>query len=454
MGSQSAQPGKGINPERPSGRPPLVQAGTPLGFVGADAPEEEDLYKCVHCGLCLQVCPTYIQLGDETEAPRGRIALMKGVYQGRIGLTEGVANHLELCLQCRACEAACPAGVPYGRMMEAARTQLASQRPKSLTRRLGLFVGLRLLAHRVELLRVAAWGLKVYQRSGVQGMVRGLGVLRFIGALDRMERQLPRLGRFYRRPTEPVPSKSTTKIRVGLLDGCVMPFVYGRVNEATTNVLTRNGCDVVVPAQGCCGALSTHLGERESGRALARRNIDAFLNEDVEAIVVNSAGCGSTMKEYGDLLKDDPVYAEKAERFAGMVKDINEFLAGLPIEAPANELQARVTYQDSCHLAHAQGIVDAPRQLLGAIPGLKLVEMDRSDMCCGAAGVYNVTHRTMSERLLEDKMTRVSSTGAEIIATANPGCMLQLESGARERGLDVRVVHVVELLDEAYSAED
>ena len=424
-----------------------------LGFAGPDSPQEEDLYKCVHCGLCLQVCPTYVELGVETESPRGRIALMRGVHQGRIGLTEGVAGHLELCLQCRACEAACPAGVPYGRMMEATRTQLAATRPRSLAHRFGVFVGIRVLIHHLGSLRALAWTLKAYQRSGVQALVRGTGVLRIAGTLNRLERQLPKLGRFYKRPTKPAPSRSATTRRVGMLDGCVMPLVYGRVNEATANVLARNGCEVVVPNQGCCGALSTHLGERESGRELARRNIDAFLDADVEAIVVNSAGCGSTMKEYDELLKDDPAYREKAARFAGMVRDVNEFLAELPIEPPKGEVSARVTYQDSCHLAHAQGIVDAPRTLLNAIPGVKLVEMERSDMCCGAAGVYNITHREMSERLLENKMRWASATNADVIATANPGCMLQLESGARERGQDVRVVHVVELLDEAYAGE-
>ena len=237
-----------------------------------------------------------------------------------------------------------------------------------------------------------------------------------------------------------------------MLDGCVMPLVYGRVNEATASVLARNGCEVVVPNQGCCGALSTHIGERESGRALARRNIDAFLDAGVEAVVVNSAGCGSTMKEYPELLKDDPAYRAKAERFAAMVQDVHEFLDALPLDPPTGETPARVTYQDSCHLAHAQGVVDAPRRLLNAIPGVKLVEMERSDMCCGAAGVYNVTHRAMSDQLLDNKMGHAAATGADVIATANPGCMLQLEAGARARGMPTRVVHVVELLAASYAA--
>ena len=423
------------------------------GFAGPDAPLEEDLYKCVHCGLCLQVCPTYVELGVETESPRGRIALMKGVHQGRIGLTDGVAGHLDLCLQCRACEAACPAGVPYGRMMEAVRTQMATHRPRALRYRLGIFLGLRLLLHHPLLLRIVAWGLKAYQRTGLQALVRGTGLLRPVGALDRLERQLPRLGRFCKRPRKPVAPRGPATRRVGMLDGCVMPLVYGRVNEATAAVLARNGCEVVVPAQGCCGALSTHLGERDSSRDLARRNIDAFLDAGVDAIVVNSAGCGSTMKEYHELLKDDPAYREKAERFAAMVQDVHEFLDALPLDPPTGETPTRVTYQDSCHLAHAQGVADAPRRILDAIPGVKLVEMERSDLCCGAAGVYNVTHRAMSDRLLDNKMRRAAATAADVIATANPGCMLQLESGARERGLPLRVVHVVELLAASYAAE-
>ncbi|MEE9286389.1 MAG: heterodisulfide reductase-related iron-sulfur binding cluster, partial [Dehalococcoidia bacterium] len=239
--------------------------------------------------------------------------------------------------------------------------------------------------------------------------------------------------------------------RVAMLSGCVMPLVYGPVNEATARVLARNGCDVAVPrAQGCCGALHVHSGERDGARTLARKNIDVFLETGAEAIVVNSAGCAATMKDYGDLLADDPDYAEKARRFSAMVKDISEFLVALPFEPPRGELRARVTYQDSCHLAHAQRIKDAPRTVLRSIPGLDLVEMEASDMCCGAAGVYNLVHRDLANRILDHKMEHAAAVRPDIIATANPGCLLQLQMGLRRSGLDARVAHVVELLDEAY----
>ena len=422
------------------------------GFSGPDAPNEEDIYKCVRCGLCSQVCPTYVELGSEPESPRGRLALMKAVTDGRLGMTQTLVGHLDLCLQCRACEAVCPSGVPFGRIMEAARTQIVAHTRLPWKNRLARFVGFRVLLRHVGLLRTLAWCLKFYQRSGVQAMVRGIGLLRPVSALERLEGQLPPLPKFFSPPRNGViPASGTMQRRVGMLSGCVMPLFYGPVNEATARVLARNGCEVVVPRnQGCCGALASHSGERATARDLARRNIDVFLDAEVEAIVVNSAGCGSAMKEYEELFKEDAVYREKAQRFAAKVRDVNEYLAALPLIPPTRETPLRVTYQDSCHLVHAQRIKEAPRTLLRAIPGVELVEMAGADMCCGAAGVYTLTHQEMSERLLERKMAQAAATQPDVIATANPGCMLQLEIGARRRGLSVRVAHVVELLDEAY----
>ena len=422
-----------------------------VGFVGPGAPAEDDLYRCVHCGLCLQVCPTYVQLGVETESPRGRLALIRAVHQERIGLTPGVVGHLDLCLQCRACEAACPSGVPFGRIMESARAQITTNVRLPIRVRLARRLGYRVLLGHLRLLRSAAWLLKIYQRSGLQWLVRASQVLRLL-RLHGLESQLPPLPRFFSIPRSGrVPARGVAQRRVGMLSGCVMPLFFGPTNEATVRVLTRNGCDVVLPPeQGCCGALASHGGDRESARALARKNIDAFLDAGVEAVVVNSAGCGSAMKEYHDLLKEDPAYHEKAQRFCALVRDVNEYLASLPLEPPTKEVPRRVTYQDSCHLAHAQGITDAPRKLLHAIPGLNLVEMNGSDMCCAAAGVYTLTHRDMAARLLDEKMTSVAETRPDVIATANPGCMLQLQVGVRRAGLNARVAHVVELLDDAY----
>ncbi len=436
----------------------MTATPSPVTFAGPDAPAEADLYKCVRCGLCLQSCPTYVTTGLETESPRGRLALMLAVHKGRVGLTEGVVEHMELCVQCRACEAVCPSGVPFGRVMEATRAQIATRTRRGLRERLLRWLAFRLLLPRPWLLRVLAWLLKLYQVTGLQWLVREIHLLKPIGLLDELDRQLPPLRRFFRRPRGDVaraqgpgtPARRGVR-RVGVLSGCVMPLIYGPVSEATVRVLARNGCDVAVPrGQGCCGALHTHAGERETARALARRNIDVFLSAGVEAVVVNAAGCGVTMKEYADLLKDDPAYAEKARRFSALVRDVSEYLAALPLQPPTLEMRARVTYQDSCHLAHAQRIKDAPRAVLRSIPGLTLVEMEASDMCCGAGGMYNVVHRDLSRQILARKIERAAAVQPEVIATANPGCMLQLQMGARRHGLRVRVAHVVELLDEAY----
>ena len=436
------------------------QHGTPLnlepGFVGQDMPRDEDLYRCVHCGLCLSACPTYLELGLETESPRGRIALMKAVKEGRLGISDRVASHWELCLQCRACEAVCPSGVPFGRLMEHTRAQVLKQGKTSPTVKLVMALFLRTALPHLRLLRLGAALVHLYQRLGLQGLVRGSGVLRLAPArLSELEAGLPHITRPFFGPTprdyEP---EGEARASVGLLSGCVMPLVHGRTMEAAVRVLTRNGCRVAVPiGQGCCGALNLHSGDIDRARAMARRNIDVFLEAGVERVVVASAGCGSTMKEYADLLRDDPRYRERAERFAGMTVDISEYLASLPIKPPRGELRRTVTYQDSCHLAHAQRVTRAPRTILASIPGLRLVEMEGADQCCGAAGMYSVTQRAFSTRLLDGKMEKVAATGAETVVTANPGCVIQLENGLRRAGVPGRVCHVVDVLDEAYRAE-
>ncbi len=413
-------------------------------------PTAEDLARCVHCGFCLQACPTYTVLGLETESPRGRIQLARALVEERIPLTPAVIGHFDLCLQCRACEPACPSGVPYGRIMEGTRAlvQSRAERPPSWRLRT---VALRLLFASPWRLRAAFGLLRVHQRSALAPVVRRLLPRR----LRRKYETLPRLSeRFFRPGAVAAEPEGRPRATVGLLNGCVMPLAYAETQAATVRVLARNGCRVLTPvAQGCCGALHLHNGDPQAARALARRNIDAFLASGAETVVVNAAGCGSTMKEYGELFAAEPAYAEKAARFAAGVRDVSEFLLALPFERPTGRVEARVTYQDSCHLVHAQRIRSAPRELLNAIPGLELVEMEASDRCCGSAGIYNVTQPEMSRRLLEDKMDDALSTGCDVIATANPGCMLQLEAGVRLRGGGQRVVHLVELLDEAYRAE-
>ena len=413
-------------------------------FSGPFAPSDADLSRCVHCGLCLESCPTYTETGLETESPRGRLYLIKAIAEERIEATPTVVGHLDLCLQCRNCESVCPSGVPYGRIMEGARAELLANRPPLAWRLRALF--LREVIAQPRRMAAFATLLRLYRASGLRWLAERTPFL-----CERVILAPTISGPTFRARGVLARPDGAARGRVALLIGCIMPHAYGRVHEATVRVLARNGFEVVAPpGQACCGALHAHNGDRSTARALARRNIDAFLDAGIDTIAVNSAGCGSAMKEYGELLADDPDYAEKAERFAGMVKDVTELLAELPLEAPTGRVEADVTYQDSCHLAHAQRITSAPRELLAAIPGLRLVEMAQPDRCCGSAGIYSLAHREMSLDLLDGKMREIAATGAGVIATANPGCMAQIEAGLRRHRLPGRVVHVVELLDEAY----
>ncbi len=418
----------------------------PSVFAGPFAPADADLSRCVRCGLCLQHCPTYTELGLETESPRGRLYLIKALSEGRIEPTSVTTGHLDLCLQCRNCEAVCPSGVPFGRIMGDARASILAGGKAPLAWRLRALFLRQVIARPGRLAFLAAL-LRLYRASGLRSLAERVPVLR-----DRVLLAPTIEGRPFRRRGVLATPDGPVRMRVALLTGCIMPLAFGRVHEATIRVLARNGCQVIAPpGQGCCGALHHHNGDRPTAVALARRSIDTFLAADVDAVVVNSAGCGSAMKEYGDLLGADPAYADKARRFSSMVKDIHEFLVELPFQAPTGRVDVPVTYQDPCHLAHAQGISRAPRQILSAIPGLRLIEMERGDRCCGSAGVYSLSQREMALRLLDDKMREVARTGAQVIATANPGCMAQLQAGLRRHRLSGRVVHVVELLDEAYA---
>ncbi|MGZ4834506.1 MAG: (Fe-S)-binding protein [Terriglobales bacterium] len=406
--------------------------------------------KCIHCGLCLQQCPTYRVLGREADSPRGRIYQVLQVDAGRLQIGDSFATHLDRCLGCRACETACPSGVKYGRILERARAEIESnfKRPWLEQRLRAWFFGAMLHDHR----NLARWAsrLRFYQRSGLQGLARSSGVLKLMG-MDKVEALAPaidekfffsQLGATYRGTGE-------ARGRVLFHAGCIGSVAFSALNEATVRVLNANGFDVFVPkGQLCCGALPAHAGYREEARALARGNIAAITESTRDPVVTNSAGCGAMMKEYGELLEAGPE-AKRAREFAAQVKDITEFLAQAGLRPPKRKLKARVTYQDPCHLAHAQGIRSAPRELLKAI-GAELVEMAHPDYCCGSAGTYNVTQNRLSMDILEQKMDEVTATRAEIIATANTGCMLQLRAGVKARGLKMRVAHVVELLDEAY----
>lgn len=434
-----------------------TQPSTPLSPVpGADAPHEEDMYKCVHCGFCLQACPTYLETGLETESPRGRIALMKAVNEGRIGITPDVYRHWDLCIQCRACEAACPSGVPYGNLIEAVNSQVEQIRSRSLPARLAGRLALNVILPRQRRLELLALGLRLYQKGGFQWAVRKTRVLSALApGLAELEMSAPTISkRRLRARGQVIPADGAARARAAMFSGCIMPLMHGPQMAAAMRVLARNGCEVeVTKGQACCGAIHSHVGDLQRARDLARQNIDAFENRDVDALVVASAGCGARMKEYGHLLRDDPDYAERAERFGRTVKDIHEFLVDLPFTPPTGRIHKRVTYQDSCHLANAQSITSPPRTLLTSIPGIEFVEMERSNICCGAGGTYTITEREFSLRVLDSKMQRVRETDAELLATANPGCVLQLQYGAKRHGLPVQVKYVTDILDDAYRAE-
>jgi glycolate oxidase iron-sulfur subunit len=414
--------------------------------AGSGSTLRDDIARCVHCGFCLQACPTYVELGMETDSPRGRIALIDAMASGRAAPTPALLGHLDLCLQCRACETACPSGVAFGRIMEEGRAMAVESGARPLSWALRIQAMRQVLPHPRRLRGIMAT-LRAYQRSPLQALLRRTGVLARISPdLDSAERSLPVVPDApFTAPEQP---SGLTK-SVAMLTGCVMPHLYPRTHDATVRVLNRLGYRVIFPeAQTCCGALSLHGGDRVFARELARRNIDAFLEANVEAVIVNSAGCGSTMKEYGHLLAADPAYADRARRCEAMTKDVLEFVAAHDLGV-LGAVEAAVTYQDSCHLVHGQKVAAAPRRVLAAIPGITLRELAAPDRCCGSAGLYNLVQRDMASRLLARKMDDVAATRAGVIATANPGCMMQLEAGVRQRGLNARVVHVIELLDEA-----
>ena len=423
-----------------------------LGFSGPDQPQWEDYSKCIRCGLCLNQCPTYRELGVEMDSPRGRIYQMVLVAEGRLPLGESFVRHIDLCLDCRACETACPSGVEYGKLVEAARAQIEQHYPRPWQERLLRRLAFHYLLPNPMILRLAAALLRFSQNSGLQEMARRSGLLQEFPRLAEVEPLAPAMESpsFFPQIGKVFPARGNRRFRVAFHAGCIANVAFARLQEATVRVLQANGCEVVVPSgQICCGALHVHAGLRDEARSLARRNIEVFLREPVDAILTNAAGCGSTLKEYGYLLRDDPVWRERAAAFDARMKDVTEFLAEIGLTQTMRPLPGTVTYQDSCHLAHGQKVRQQPRALLQSVPGLRLVEMPLADLCCGSAGIYNVTETRLAMQLLRNKMEAVNGTGAQTVATANPGCILQLRAGVKLYGQGQRVAHVVELLDQA-----
>lgn len=410
--------------------------------------------ECVHCGLCTASCPTYLETGDENDSPRGRIYLMRAVTDGRLAMSDEVRNHLNLCLDCRACETACPSGVKYGQMIEPYKVALHRNEPagEGTGRVLGLILH-HLFPYRGRV-KLALAPARLLQRVGVLGLARRSGLMRLLPrSLRGLEEMLPdRLAPTERLP-EVLPPIGPKRARVALFLGCVADAMFPDTNAATARVLQQNGCEVVVPRQQvCCGAIHYHSGAEEPALELARQNLATFDPSDFDAIVVNAAGCGAMLKDYAHLLP--PADRARAEAFVAKVKDISEFLFQLGLIPPKHALPARVAYHDACHLCHAQQIRSQPRTLLQMIPDLELLNLEESEICCGAAGTYNLTEPEMSDRLGKRKVGHIARTGAEIVATGNVGCILQIAKKLREQGLDIQVVHPIDLLDRAYRGHE
>lgn len=428
------------------------------GFSGTDQPAREIYDQCVRCGLCLPSCPTYVETFVETSSPRGRIALIKSVSEGMLDLTSpGFVHQMSECLDCRACEAVCPSGVQYGQLIETARTQVqrAVGRKAPLRVKLLRKATIGMLFGNYGLMRTAARALRFYQRSGLQTFIRRSGILGRLG-LTSAEALAPQISeRFFPAADQRWKADGTAKTTVFFHVGCIMHVAFAEVNQATLRMLRRAGCDVVAPkAQGCCGALAVHAGEMADGRILAKRNIEAFEASGAALYVVNAAGCGSALKEYVHLFEGDFEWAERARRFSQAVRDITELLDAIGLPPGMGPLNETVTYQEPCHLVHAQRISAAPRRLLAQIPGLVIREMPESAMCCGSAGIYNLTQPEMAGQLGRRKVANALKVQPSVIATANPGCALQIAGELRNVESNVPVKHIVELLDQAYQAGD
>jgi glycolate oxidase iron-sulfur subunit len=436
-----------------------VAAPGTSGYGPGEAPEWEYYSKCIHCGLCLNACPTYRELGLEMDSPRGRIYQIIQVEHGRLPLGESFVRHIDSCLDCRACETACPSGVEYGRLVESARSQISRYyRRPGIGRRVRHVFFEKLLPDRRKLDRLGTL-LWLFQQSGLEAVIRKSGMLKvFSRRLGNVFALSPRMEKpfFTERLGHVVKPEGEIRYRVAFFAGCIANLAFARLNDATVRVLARNGCEIAIPeAQGCCGALHVHAGIRHRARELAKQNIRTFLEGGFDYFITNAAGCGSVLKEYPLLFEhEDREFYDQACEFSSRVRDVTEFLAGIDFNRHFGTVRARATYQDPCHLGHAQSIRSAPRQLMAAIPGLEFIELKESEVCCGSAGIYNLVQNDMAERLLKAKMQRVDETEAELILTANPGCLLQLRAGVVRSKRKRRVLHVIELLDEAYARKN
>jgi len=422
-------------------------------FDEQDKPSPDIISDCVHCGFCLSACPTYLETGNELDSPRGRIYLMKAAVEGVIPMDGSLVKHLDSCLGCMACEPACPSGVRYGSLIEAGRSQIERRYERSTFDKFYRSTIFSVFPYpkRMKLMLPLFY---VYQKLGLRSLIQSTGILNRVSKkLAKMEEMLPEVKSpiFPAELPEVIQAKGKKRFRVALLTGCVQSVFFSRTNDATARVLAENGCEVLVPQnQSCCGALSVHSGRLSEGRDFAKLTIHTFENLDVDAIVINSAGCGSTMKEYREILKDDLQYAERAEVLSEKTKDVMEFLADIGLTGELKNLNIKVTYQDACHIGHAQRIKEQPRQVLKEIPGLELIEMPEADLCCGSAGIYNLVQPEMSQSLLERKINNIKQNEVDYLIAGNPGCLMQIQKGIKNHKLNIKTAHPVELLDWSY----
>jgi len=435
---------------------PACSPNVKSNYLWSDPPDENKWADCVHCGMCLESCPTYEITGQEQHSPRGRVHLIKSVAEGKLEVNEQFMDPVFQCLDCRACTTACPADVDVGGLIEEARGQIRQAMPLTGVKGLVSKAFLEGLFPHPHRMRALGGLLKLYQKSGLQKLVRTTGLLRIMPKhLVEMESIMPNIGMSVRKKYESksmIPAKGKAKNTVAMLTGCIMDVMFSDINEATINVLTRNGNHVVIPKQQtCCGALHVHAGDRETGRRLAKQNIEAF--KDADRVIVNAAGCGCMLKDYPELFREEPEWKEKAEAFSAKVQDIAKYLHDTGYEKPKSEINTRLTYHDACHLAHGQGIRQEPRDILLDIPGVEMVNMPNADRCCGSAGIYNITNPEMAGAVLESKMQNVPED-VEMISMGNPGCMLQMAVGVKKYGRNQRIVHTVQLLDWAYKKDD
>lgn len=426
-------------------------------YLWKDAPDEKKWADCVHCGMCLESCPTYEITGQEQHSPRGRVHLIKSVAEGKISVNEQFTDPVFACLDCRACTTACPANVDVGGLIEEARGQIRQAMPLTGWKGMISKFFLKELFPHSHRLEAAGSLLKLYQKSGMQKMMRTTGMLNMMPThLAEMEHVMPKITRSVRKKYKKkrvLKAKAERKAEVAFLTGCIMDVMFSDINEATLNVLRRNGNDVVIPpSQTCCGALHVHAGDRDMGRQLAKKNIEAFQHADT--VIVNAAGCGCMLKEYPELFREEEQeWLEKAEVFAEKVQDISKYLHDTGYRAPQTKLYKRITYHDACHLAHGQGVREEPRDILLSIPGVEMVHMANADRCCGSAGIYNLTNPDMAGAVLQSKMEHVPHD-VEMISMGNPGCMLQMAVGMKKYERNQQIVHTVQLLEWAYQKEE